>query len=103
VGGLSFTAGTALVASTSVLAVRRLRLRDAVDNVLAFATVALVLVLGSLLVAGVVFGDLTRGTVLGINTTVFALALGVELLRPVRRWPRIPTRRTSTSASASRR
>jgi hypothetical protein len=79
---LSFLVASTFVLLSSLLVVRQLRLADVIDSGLAFVTVALAQVLVSLLVAGVVFGSLTRGAVLAVNASVLATLLFVERLRP---------------------
>jgi hypothetical protein len=84
---LSFVAASGLVLSSSLLVAARLRFRDPLDSALAFVTVGLAQVLGSLLFAGVVLNDLTRVTVLALNAAFFAALIGLELLRPALRLP----------------
>jgi Dolichyl-phosphate-mannose-protein mannosyltransferase len=84
---LSFVAAITLVLSSSLLIVARLHLPDPLDNVLAFITIGLALVLCSLLLAGIAFDDLTRRTVLLVNAATLVLLIGLESLRPSRRFP----------------
>jgi hypothetical protein len=84
---LSFLVASTLVLLSSFLVARRLRLADLIDSGLAFVTVGLAQVLASLLVAGVVFGSLTRGTVLVVNAAVLATLVCLERIRPGRRRP----------------
>ncbi len=64
---LSFLVASTFVLLSSLLVVHRLGLADPLDSGLAFVTVGLAQVLLSLLVAGVIFGSLTRGAVLAVN------------------------------------
>jgi hypothetical protein len=84
---LSFLVATTFVLLSSLLVVRQLRLTDVIDSGLAFVTVGLAQVLVSLLVAGVVFGSLTRGVVLVVNAAILATLVCLERIRPGRRRP----------------
>jgi hypothetical protein len=100
-GGLAeFALANGLVAVTSLLAVSLLKLEDALEKALAAITIALSLIVASLLVAGVLLDRLEPVTILAVNAAFLVAA--VVARRLAAKGARLPLRTRGAIASVWR-